>query len=145
MKAFRFEFLLKRGNIMKIKSMLMLSISTVLVLTMVGCSSPSSSSSSSNPSTSSSASTGSTVSVTSSGSTQKVFTAAELKKYNGQNGNPAYVAVDGVVYDVTNANKWNNGMHQGLTAGNDLSQAIKSSPHGTSILSSLPVVGKLQG
>ena len=85
-------------------------------------------------------------SVTSSGSSssQKIFTAAELKKYNGQNGNPAYVAVDGKVYDVTNAKNWNNGMHQGLSAGQDLSKQIKSAPHGTSVLDGLTVVGKLQ-
>lgn len=29
------------------------------------------------------------------------FNQTELAKYNGQDGQPAYVAVDGVVYDVT--------------------------------------------
>ena len=33
---------------------------------------------------------------------EKIFTEKELGKYDGQNGNPAYVAIDGVVYDVTN-------------------------------------------
>lgn len=75
---------------------------------------------------------------------QKVFTLDELKKYNGQNGTPAYVAVDGVVYDVTNANKWKNGKHQGVVAGNDLSKAIASSPHGKSVLNKLPVIGTLK-
>ena len=70
--------------------------------------------------------------------------ANELAKYNGQNGNPAYVAVDGIVYDVINAKSWKNGTHQGLSAGQDLTQAIKSSSHGKSVLSELPVVGKLQ-
>jgi Predicted heme/steroid binding protein len=75
---------------------------------------------------------------------QKVFTLDELKKYNGENGNPAYVAVDGVVYDVTNARKWKNGKHQGVTAGNDLSKAIGSSPHGKNVLNNLPVMGTLK-
>jgi predicted heme/steroid binding protein len=75
---------------------------------------------------------------------QKVFTLDELKKYNGQNGNPAYAAVDGVVYDVTNAEKWKNGKHQGVSAGNDLSKAIASSPHGKSVLNKLPVMGTLK-
>jgi len=39
-------------------------------------------------------------------SQQRVFTMDELKNYNGQNGNAAYVAVNGVVYDVTKSPKW---------------------------------------
>ncbi|HEX9061543.1 MAG TPA: cytochrome b5 domain-containing protein [Clostridia bacterium] len=75
----------------------------------------------------------------------KTFTKEELKKYDGQNGNPAYVAVDGVVYDVTNEKSWKGGKHQGIRAGNDVSEAIKSSPHGLEPLKKLPVVGKLAG
>lgn len=83
-------------------------------------------------------------SVSPSDSSQKVFTLSELAKYNGQNGTAAYVAVNGVVYDVTNAKNWVNGSHNGHSAGQDLTDAIKQSPHGTSVLSGLPVVGKLQ-
>ncbi len=36
----------------------------------------------------------------------KTFTLEELKQFNGQNGQPAYVAVDGVVYDVSNVGPW---------------------------------------
>ncbi len=77
-------------------------------------------------------------------SSQKVFTLTELAKYNGQNGMSAYVAVNGVVYDVSNAKNWTNGAHEGHSAGQDLSNVINQSPHGTSVLSGLPVVGKLQ-
>jgi len=76
--------------------------------------------------------------------TGKTFTLAELKTYDGQNGNPAYVAVSGVVYDVTNANQWNKGKHQTVVAGADLTSAIPSSPHGTKVLSNLPIVGALK-
>jgi predicted heme/steroid binding protein len=86
-------------------------------------------------------------------STQKSATVAakgdltleELKKYDGQNGNPAYVAVDGTIYDVTNAKGWNNGKHKnGITAGNDLTAAIDSAPHGRDVLANLTVVGKIK-
>ena len=30
------------------------------------------------------------------------LTLDQLKQYDGKNGNPAYVAVDGVIYDMTN-------------------------------------------
>lgn len=74
----------------------------------------------------------------------RVFTIEELSDYDGLEGRMAYVAVDGIVYDVTNASNWNNGMHNGVRlAGTDATQAIMSSPHGKSVLSGLPVVGKL--
>ncbi|MCR3758593.1 hypothetical protein KYB31_06230 [Clostridium felsineum] len=77
--------------------------------------------------------------------TTKTFTVDELKKYNGKNGNPAYVAIGGIVYDVTHADKWNNGEHQeGITAGKDLTKEIERSPHGTDVLKNLPIVGKLK-
>lgn len=73
----------------------------------------------------------------------KTFTLAQLAKYNGMNGQSAYIAVSGVVYDVTNAKGWNNGSHQGVSAGQDLTSAITQAPHGTSVLKGLPVVGKI--
>lgn len=74
------------------------------------------------------------------------LTLDQLKQYDGKNGNPAYIAVDGVIYDVSNVGQWSNGTHQGYSAGQDLTDAIKNkSPHGTSKLKGVPVVGKLIG
>lgn len=73
-----------------------------------------------------------------------ILTLDELSEYNGKNGMPAYVAVDGVIYDVTNVKEWPGGEHNGFAAGNDLTEEIKNvSPHGISKLDGLPVVGKL--
>jgi len=72
------------------------------------------------------------------------LTLEELKQFDGKNGNPAYVAVDGVIYDVTDVAKWKNGDHNGYSAGNDLTDIIKNkSPHGVKNLEGLPVVGKI--
>jgi len=72
------------------------------------------------------------------------LTLEELKQFDGKNGNPAYVAVDGIIYDVTNVAKWKNGDHNGYSAGNDLTDIIKNkSPHGVKNLEGLPVVGKI--
>ena len=72
------------------------------------------------------------------------LTLDQLKQYDGKNGNPAYVAVDGVIYDVTNVPQWKNGEHNGYSAGNDLTDIIKNkSPHGVKQLNGIPVVGKL--
>lgn len=78
-------------------------------------------------------------------STETVFSAQELARYNGENGEKAYIAVDGVVYDVTEVTWWENGQHNGFTAGKDLTEEMKTmSPHGTSKLNGLPVVGRLE-
>ena len=85
-------------------------------------------------------------SVTASSSSQantKTFTLDELAQYDGKNGHDAYVAVEGIVYDVTNAAKWQNGSHYGVQAGTDCTTAISRSPHGTSVLDGLPIVGTL--
>ncbi|MGM0379503.1 MAG: cytochrome b5 domain-containing protein [Bacillota bacterium] len=72
------------------------------------------------------------------------LTSEELSKYDGKDGSKAYVAVDGIIYDVTSLNAWQNGMHNGVTAGKDLTDEIKNdSPHGTSKLSKAKKVGKL--
>lgn len=75
----------------------------------------------------------------------KVFTAEELAKFDGKNGSPAYIAVDGVVYDVSAVPEWKGGSHWGkFQAGRDLTVEIKTlSPHGVSKLQGLPVMGTL--
>ena len=76
-------------------------------------------------------------------STELTLTLDELSQYNGQNGQPAYIAVDGVIYDVSNVPQWQNGEHKGFSSGLDCTDAIKNSPHGISKLDGVPVVGKL--
>lgn len=73
-----------------------------------------------------------------------VLTLEELAKYNGTDGKPAYVAIDGIIYDVSPIKPWKNGKHKGNTAGNDLTEVIKKkSPHGLKVLKKLKAVGKL--
>ncbi|MDF2888798.1 MAG: cytochrome b5 [Lacrimispora sp.] len=72
------------------------------------------------------------------------FTREQLAQYDGKNGAPAYVAVDGVVYNVTNNRLWAGGNHfWGLSAGRDLSVDFASCHPGAMVLSVLPVVGYL--
>lgn len=72
----------------------------------------------------------------------KTFTKDELKKFDGQNGNPAYIAVNGKVYDVTKVSAWKGGKHRGYKAGQDLTKIIKRSPHGLRVLNQLTIVGE---
>ncbi len=77
-------------------------------------------------------------------STMLELTLDELKQYDGKNGNPAYVAVDGIIYNLTNLAKWSGGNHNGYSAGNDLTDIIKNkSPHGVRKLEGVQIVGKL--
>jgi len=81
----------------------------------------------------------------SSATEMRTFTIEELSQYNGKNGQPGYVAVDGVVYDVTDVEAWKDGEHkQGLTAGNELTEEITNqSPHGLKVLEGVLIVGTL--
>ncbi len=74
----------------------------------------------------------------------KIFSLEELVKFNGKNGNPAYVAVDGIVYDVTFEATWAAGRHFGLEAGNDLSNEFKKCHEYQAVLSKLKKIGVLQ-
>ncbi|HAN20080.1 MAG TPA: cytochrome B5 [Clostridiales bacterium] len=73
----------------------------------------------------------------------KTFTVDELAEFNGRNGNPAYVAVNGVVYDVTNNPTWAAATHFSLSAGNDLTSEFAACHAGEPILNKLAVVGNL--
>ena len=75
---------------------------------------------------------------------QRTFTSEELASYDGKNGKPAYVAVEGVVYDVTNNRTWAAATHFGLLAGKNHTQEFATCHAGQqAILKTLPVVGRL--
>ncbi|PKM74765.1 MAG: hypothetical protein CVU92_04875 [Firmicutes bacterium HGW-Firmicutes-17] len=86
--------------------------------------------------------TATTVQASQTTSNSTSFTKDDLAKYNGKNGNAAYVAYKNVVYDVSNNRQWVNGQHNGHSAGTDLTQAISASPHGDTVFKNLPVVGE---
>ena len=71
---------------------------------------------------------------------------ADLNEANGKDGNPAYIAVDGTVYDVTNFGAWADGEHQDMvTAGTDATDLFESeSPHNTEFLEALPLAGRFE-
>lgn len=74
----------------------------------------------------------------------RYFTSKELARFNGQDESPAYVAVDGKVYDVSNSSLWRNGKHQ-IThfTGKDLTEALERAPHSIDYVEKYPLIGKL--
>ncbi|MGA8179119.1 MAG: DUF2231 domain-containing protein [Desulfobacterales bacterium] len=75
----------------------------------------------------------------------KEFSIEELARYNGENGNPAYVAYRGEVYDVSDSKLWRNGMHMRRHhAGSDLTTDIQAAPHEPDILERYPKIGMVK-
>jgi predicted heme/steroid binding protein len=75
---------------------------------------------------------------------QRKFTREELSQYNGSGGKPAYVAVNGIVYDASIEITWGGGTHFGLYSGRDLSEEFNGCHRGMlQVLRNLPKVGVL--
>lgn len=74
--------------------------------------------------------------------TQREFTPEELTNYSGEGGKPAYVAVNGIVYDVSLNPAWGGGTHFGIYAGKDLTAEFNACHKNSAvILDRLPQVG----
>lgn len=77
--------------------------------------------------------------------TNRVFTTDELANYNGQGGNPAYIAVEGIVYDITpNLDFWTTGINSAVVPGRDVTTHVSRLYGSLSILGGLKIVGILR-
>ena len=75
----------------------------------------------------------------------QVFTPEDLLYCDGSNGRPAYVVVDGIVYDVSKSEYWKGGVHESMhRAGMDLTAELLSAPHGREVLGHMPRMGIFQ-
>lgn len=78
---------------------------------------------------------------------ERLFTEAELSRFDGERGRPAYIAYQGLVYDVSDCPKWRMGLHEQLHfAGVDLTRSLAKAPHGAEVFSRpcLRLVGRLR-
>ena len=72
------------------------------------------------------------------------MTLAQLAAFDGKEGRPAYIAYQGVVYDVTASKFWRQGAHMARhQAGMDLSAVLSQAPHGEEKVLAMPRVGRL--
>jgi len=75
---------------------------------------------------------------------EQLFAMEEIAAFDGQAGRPAYIVVDGVVYDVTNVSQWRSGTHFGFSAGTDVTEALAgAAPHGAGLLNQAEIVGRI--
>ncbi|BCB97135.1 hypothetical protein JZK55_20570 [Dissulfurispira thermophila] len=75
---------------------------------------------------------------------KKEFTVQDLHGFDGKEGRPAYIAYKGKIYDVTNSKLWKDGSHvKKHLAGHDLTDVLKTAPHGEEKILSMPEVGIL--
>ncbi|MPM68958.1 hypothetical protein SDC9_115895 [bioreactor metagenome] len=75
------------------------------------------------------------------------FTPEELKEYyNGENGRPAYVVIDQIVFDVSNIGSWGGGTHFGIYAGENHTEVFNRHHLGNIQLlkDRVPMVGYLK-
>ncbi len=73
------------------------------------------------------------------------FKADELADYNGDNGNPIYIAYAGKVYDVSESKLWRKGLHMKRhRAGHDLTNDLQAAPHEEDVIQRYPQVGILK-
>ena len=69
----------------------------------------------------------------------------ELEKNDGRGGKPAFVAVNGEVYDVSTSPLWKDGEHMGEHyAGCDLTESLELAPHGIETLLRHQKIGELE-
>lgn len=73
-----------------------------------------------------------------------ILTPEELASFNGEEDNPAYIAVDGMIYDVTNIELFKESPHNGLQLGRDLTEEFNECHKGNvGLLAKLTTVGIL--
>lgn len=73
------------------------------------------------------------------------MTLTELADYDGRDGRPAYIAVNGTVYDVTSSPRWEHGLHPpDHQAGQELSEELAKAPHVRAVIERFPVVGTIE-
>lgn len=73
------------------------------------------------------------------------MTRTELAAFDGGENRPAYVAVNGKIYDVSASPRWQDGLHPpDHRAGQDLTEELAGAPHVRAVIERFPVVGTLE-
>jgi predicted heme/steroid binding protein len=71
------------------------------------------------------------------------YTRTQLALRNGQDKPEIWVALHGMIYDVTSSRLWRNGKHYEHWAGQDLTPELADAPHTEKVFDKFNVVGIL--
>ncbi|WCT11289.1 cytochrome b5 domain-containing protein [Mucilaginibacter jinjuensis] len=72
-----------------------------------------------------------------------VYTKSQLALRNGQDKPQIWVALNGIIYDVTESRLWRNGKHYEHWAGQDLTEELADAPHSETVFEKFVAVGRL--
>jgi predicted heme/steroid binding protein len=72
------------------------------------------------------------------------ITKAQLALRNGQDKPEVWIALNGIVYDVTTSRLWRNGKHYEHWAGQDLTPELKDAPHTDKVFDKFTPIGRLK-
>ena len=72
-----------------------------------------------------------------------VYTKSQLALRNGQDKPQIWVALNGIIYDVTESRLWRNGKHYEHWAGQDLTAELADAPHTDTVFEKFVAVGRL--
>jgi predicted heme/steroid binding protein len=72
------------------------------------------------------------------------YSRSYLALRNGQDKPEIWVALHGLIYDVTVSRLWRDGKHYEHWAGQDLTDELKDAPHDAKVFDKFKVIGKLK-
>jgi predicted heme/steroid binding protein len=73
-----------------------------------------------------------------------VYTRSQLALRNGQDKPEVWVALNGLIYNVSLSRLWKNGKHYEHWAGQDLTDELKDAPHTEKVFDKFTVIGVLK-
>ncbi len=74
---------------------------------------------------------------------ENYYSHKQLALRNGQDRPEIWVALNGVIYDVSESRLWLKGRHYEHWAGQDLTEELKDAPHSQNVFKKFVVVGLL--
>jgi predicted heme/steroid binding protein len=72
------------------------------------------------------------------------YSEEELSKFNGENNQPSYVAIDNIIYDISDLKDLDDRLMDNSLAGKDISEIIENDTIKEVIIEEAPEVGILQ-